>query len=222
MTTLLDSKPFFLLCSLIILLLASPFIEATQWGDLLITALFTGILLSLVRLVSDRRKLQIGVGILAACAVLLLWIGDAFPPDAVWIWGEALYACLNILIIVIALMQIVTSKVVDRDVLIGAVAIYLLLGLTWSLIFSFVHAIDPGSFGDIIGNEHGDWNQFVYFSFSTLTTLGYGDIVALSPFARTLSVLAAVTGVMYKAMIIARLVGLFRGAQDQPESHTPR
>lgn len=222
MTTLHDSKPLLLLCSLIILLLVSPFVEATQWGDALITALFTGILLSLVRLVSDHRNLQIGVAILAAGAILLLWMGDAFPPDTAWLWGEALYVSLNIIVIVIALTQIVTSRVVDRDVLIGAIAIYLLLGLTWSLIFSFVQAIDPSSFGDILGNEHGDWNQFVYFSFSTLTTLGYGDVVALSPFARTLSILTAVSGVMYEAMIIARLVGLFRGEQDQTESDAAR
>ena len=222
MTTLLESKPLFLLCSLIILLLVSPFIEATQWGDFLITLTFTGILLALVHLVSDQRNIQIGVGLVAGCAVLLLWIGDAFPANAAWLWGEALYVCLNIFVICLALTQIIRSSVVDRDVLIGAVAIYLLLGLTWALIFSFVHSMDPSSFGDILGSEHGDWNQFVYFSFSTLTTLGYGDIVALSPFARTLSVLTAVTGVMYEAMIIARLVGLFRGAQGQPESDTPR
>ena len=220
--TIYQSKPLLLLCSLIILLLVSPFIEATEWGDVLITLLFTGILLSLVRLVSDRRNLQIGVGVLAACAILFLWMGNPFPPDTVWLWGEALYVCLNILVIVIALTQIVTSKVVDRDVLIGAVAIYLLLGITWALIFSFVHAIDPSSFGDILGSEHSDWNQFVYFSFSTLTTLGYGDVVAVSPFARTLSILTAVSGVMYEAMIIARLVGLFRGAQDQTESDAAR
>jgi hypothetical protein len=218
MTTLLDSKPFFLLCSLIILLLVSPFIEATQRGDFLITLIFTGILLSLVRLVSDHRNLQIGVGILAGCAVLLLWAGDAFPPNAVWLWGEAFYVCLNILVIIIALTQIVRSTIVDRDVLIGAVAIYLLLGITWALIFSFVHAIDPSSFGDILGSEHSDWNQFVYFSFSTLTTLGYGDIVALSPFARTLSAFEAITGVIFEAMIIARLIGLYRGTQDSPEN----
>lgn len=222
MKTLLDSKPFYLLCSLIFLLLASPFIEATQWADLLLTGIFTGILLSLVLLVSDHRKLQVGVGILAACAVPLLWIGNASSPDAVWLWGGALYVCLNILIIFIALTQIVRSTVVDRDVLISAAAIYLLLGITWALIFSFVHALDPSSFGDILGSEHGDWNQFVYFSFATLTTLGYGDIVAVSPFARTLSVFAAITGVIYQAMIIARLVGLYRGAQGQLDSDAMR
>ena len=220
MTTLLDSKPFFLLCSLIILLLASPFIEATEWGDFLITTTFTGILLSLVHLVSDQRKLQVGVGVLAGSAVLLLWVGDAFPPNLVWLWGEALYVCLNILVIFIALAQIVRSTIVDRDVLIGAVAIYLLLGITWALIFSFVQAIDPSSFGDLRGSQHSDWNQFVYFSFSTLTTLGYGDIVALSPVARTLSIFEAITGVIFEAMIIARLVGLYRGSQTGSERNS--
>ncbi len=220
MNTILSSKPLLLLCSLIILLLASPFIEETQRGDFLITAIFTGILFSLVRLVGSHRKLQIAMIILTGAAALLLWAGEAFPPDAAWLGGEALYICLNIAVIVVALTQLVRAPVVDRDVLIGAVAIYLLIGITWSLIYSFVHAIDPSSFGDLIDAEYADWNQFIYFSFTTLTTLGYGDIVALSPVARTLSIFEAITGVIFEAMIIARLVGLYRGSEVAEQSNS--
>ena len=220
MKAILDSKPFFLLCSLIVFMLASPFIEATQWGDLLITAILTGILLSLVRYVSDHLKLQIGIGILAGCTLVLLWAGEAFPPNDVWLWGLALDICLNVFVIFFALTKIVTAKNVDRDVLIGAIAVYLLLGITWALAYNFVHAIEPSSFGDVLVSQQSNWNQFVYFSFSTLTTLGYGDIVAVGPFARTLSVFEAISGVVFEVIIIARLVGLYRGAQDTPENNT--
>ncbi len=215
-----ESKPLLLLCSLIILLFISPFVEMTYWGDLIMTASFTGILLSLVRMVWDHHTMQIGAGLLAACAVILLWAGDAFPQDTIWLLGEALHICLSIVIITFALIGIVQSETVDRDVLIGAVAIYLLIGITWSLIYSLVYGIDPTAFGDLLDGQPGSyWNQFVYFSFTTLTTLGYGDIVALSPVARMLSVFEAVIGVIFEAMIIARLVGLYRGSPANPESN---
>ena len=210
------SKPLLLLCSLLLLLIVSPVIELTQWRELIITGSFTIILLSLVRLVWADRKLQFAAGTLAVFAAVLLWAGEAFPPDAAWLWGEVLYICLSVIAILVALTRIVSSEVVDRDVLVGAVAVYLLIGITWSLIYSLLYAIEPGSFGEFLDSEHGYWNQFVYFSFTTLTTLGYGDIVALNPFVRTLSILEAITGVMFEAVIIARLVGLYRNPPTRP------
>ncbi len=218
---LFESKPLLLLCSLVLLLVVSPLIEMTDWGGIIITAAYTCILMALVRLVWGHRSLQIASLSLAACAAILLWVGESFPPDTPWLLGELLYICLCTIVICVALTKIVRSENVDRDVLIGAVAIYLLIGITWSLIYSLIHGIDQTAFGDLIDSQKGYWNQFVYFSFTTLTTLGYGDIVALSPAARTLSMLQAVMGVMFEALIIARLVGLYRNPPSRAPEKPP-
>lgn len=214
--TLFMSKPLSLLLALVILLFVSPFIESTSWGEAIITLSFSAILLAVVRIVWERRLLQVGTGLLASSVIVLLAIGEPFPQSNMWLVGEALYILLCVFIITYALIQIMTSEVVDRDVLVSAIAVYLLIGVTWSMLYSLVYGIDPNSFGDLLQPDQGYWNQLVYFSFSTLTTLGYGDIVALSPVTRMLAVFEAVVGVIFEAMIIARLVGLYRGEKAAP------
>lgn len=218
MKTFLRSKFFFLLISLVVLLLLSPPLEETHFGSAFLTAIFSAVLLSSARVVSDSGKLFAGASILAAFAILCLWVGEASPPNTMWLLGEALYVCLGVLVILIVLKEIVTAEKVDEDVLIGAVSIYLLLGMTWAMLYSFVYGVEPSSFDQSLIGDESFWNDFVYFSFATLTTLGYGDITALSPFARNLSVLEAISGVTFQAIIIARLVSLYRGKQDEPEN----
>jgi len=88
------------------------------------------------------------------------------------------------------------------------VSLYFLLGLTWFAIYHVIHIIQPGSFlelgAPIVGKAH--WSTFLYFSLTTLTTLGYGDIVAAKPTARMFAVLEAAVGVLYIAITVARLV----------------
>ncbi|MGI9524113.1 MAG: potassium channel family protein [Hyphomicrobiaceae bacterium] len=217
---ILESKPLTLLVAIVALLFISPFIEATPTGDFLLTLAFSAVLLSIVRMVWDRQLLQIGVGLLSCCAIFLLALGDPFPQNRLWLAGEAFYILLCIFIISYALVQIMMSEVVDRDVLVGAITIYLLIGVTWSLIYSLAFGLDPDSFGDLLSRDQAYWSEFVYFSFATLTTLGYGDIVAIGPVTRLLSVFEAIIGVVFEAMIIARLVGLYRGGRirrdDEP------
>lgn len=91
---------------------------------------------------------------------------------------------------------------------------YLLIGLGWGLIFSLMEHFQPGVFHDQAGASTGShavligFPHLIYYSFATLTTLGIGDVVPQSPLARSLSVLEAVVGQMYLALLVARLVSL--------------
>lgn len=89
----------------------------------------------------------------------------------------------------------------------GAVALYLLLGVTFAVVYTFVASVGPGAFGGNVRADGGlaDW---VYFSFVTLTTVGFGDITPLSRAARAVTILEALMGQLYPAVIIARLVSL--------------
>ncbi|HWU39887.1 MAG TPA: potassium channel family protein, partial [Candidatus Acidoferrum sp.] len=92
----------------------------------------------------------------------------------------------------------------------GAVAVYLLFGLAWAQLYECVEAIAPGAFqvprGDV--GTAGWFPPLLYFSFITLTTLGYGDILAVHPVARSLAMFEALVGQLYPAILIAKLVSL--------------
>ena len=93
----------------------------------------------------------------------------------------------------------------------GAIAVYLLLGLLWALAYGIISASNPEAFKGLASftlEESGAQQDFIYFSFVTLTTLGYGDMSPVTPFAKTLAWFEAVFGQLYLAVTIARLVSL--------------
>jgi hypothetical protein len=109
--------------------------------------------------------------------------------------------------------------VVTTETLYGAVAAYLLLGLTWGWTYGLVGLLQPGSFRSLVkpdGRVEGP--EYMFLSFITLTSVGYGDIVPVSAYARMLAILEAVAGQMYLAVFIARLVGL-HGQNVGPRAH---
>lgn len=98
-----------------------------------------------------------------------------------------------------------------RDRVAGAIAVYLLLGLLWALAYGMIASIDPEAFKGLAAfslEESGAQQDFLYFSFVTLTTLGYGDMSPVTPAAQTLAWFEAVFGQLYLAVTIARLVSL--------------
>lgn len=95
-------------------------------------------------------------------------------------------------------------KKVDADTIKGGICVYLLLGITWMGIYRLVYEFDPYAFSVQFG---ATW-EFMYFSFTTLTTLGYGDITPVSSFAMMLTNLEAMAGQLFLAIFVARLVGL--------------
>jgi hypothetical protein len=87
----------------------------------------------------------------------------------------------------------------------GAIAVYLLLGLAWAHTYDLIEYLSPGAFTGTI-TDSARFSSWMYFSFVTLATLGYGDITPMHPVARSLAVAEAITGQLYLAILIARLV----------------
>ncbi len=114
--------------------------------------------------------------------------------------------------------QILFVGKVDTNKVIGSIALFLLMGLMWSIIYIFIVAISPESFVGIDARPWKEnWSQLAYFSFVTLTTLGYGDISPQTPFAQVAVYMEAIAGVFYMAMVVASLVsvGLAQTQNDQ-------
>ncbi len=143
-----------------------------------------------------------------------------FNQDAVWanLTGYAAYIVFDVIVTWILFKYVFETRTITRDVLYAAVAIYLLLGavfvpvyglldtLTFELSDGAQHAFAGGSTG---ADELFAWQDFIYFSYVTLTTLGYGDILPATMAAKAAIALEAIIGVMYLTIIMARLVSLY-------------
>jgi len=120
---------------------------------------------------------------------------------------------LKILIVSITIVElfreIFKTKKIDSHIISSAISIYVLVGIFWYLLFMFLLMIDPDSFYIRKFNPEMVSIDMIYFSFTTLTTLGYGDITPVSYTAKMWSITEAMMGVMYLAVMISRVVSLF-------------
>ena len=201
-----------LLIALAILFFSVPFVEELKGGDLIVSALLSVVLLSAVLAVANRRR-NLAVGLLLAVPALAgRWINHLHPhlvPAPVFLFaGIGLVA-----FVVFNLLQFVLhASSVDVEVLCASISAYLMLGLIWTMAYWLVDYLTPEAFAfnTTTGTKQTmeGFNAF-YFSFVTLSTVGYGDITPVSKIARMLAALEAMTGLLYVAVLIARLVGLY-------------
>ena len=105
--------------------------------------------------------------------------------------------------------QVMFTGIVDTNKIVGAICIYLLLAMAWAFAYQIVEAFLPGSVNGLAG---GLWQEkthtLIYYSFVTISTLGYGEITPVGPIARTLATLEAVTGIFYTTVLVASLIGI--------------
>ena len=108
----------------------------------------------------------------------------------------------------LSVRQIVESSIVDFNMMIGSIVLYLLLGLTWTTLYILILMFFPDALHGIApdGDMHNILPQIIYYSFVTLTTLGYGDISANNGIAQFLAYTEAIAGVFYIAVIVSTLV----------------
>lgn len=128
-------------------------------------------------------------------------------------FGSSL-ALVGFLAVAIAytLKQVVTGTEISLNRLVGAICVYLLLGVIWAMFYSLADLMQPGSFAGFSPRDDLGWDsEWLYFSFVTMTTLGYGDILPVSAIARGLAYLQAVFGMFYVAVLVAGLVGAYIG-----------
>lgn len=125
---------------------------------------------------------------------------------------SAILAVMGFLLVTITftLRNVVVGTEVNANRLVGAICVYLMLGVIWALAYSLLELAAPGSFGGVPAGQDAGWDsEWLYFSFVTLTTLGYGDILPLSAVARALAYMEAVTGQFYVAILVAGLVSAY-------------
>jgi len=202
-----------LLGALLFLAVAHPFFPVESFGHAVFLVAISAVLIAAVWAVSRHRGVLLAGLSLAAPTFIAAWMQHVIERP----WLTAVYLVFGALFLgftaVVVLRQTLGSAAVTADTIAGAICFYLLLGVIWALIYALVEIAHPGSFldgGRPVGPDghHSLVPELLYLSLVTLSTLGYGDILPVTPQARMLAALEAIIGPLYLAVLIARLVGL--------------
>jgi hypothetical protein len=212
-----------LLISLCLLIFVSPFIQGLPGGRLIEGALITVVFFAAVIAVSKKRRTLILAVVLVTPALVAKWMNHLQPrlfPPAIFLSCAIAFL---IFVIVHILRFVLRTPRVTTEVLCASVSAYLLLGVLWAMAYRLAAVITPSAFVfNTAQAANGPMDGFTsfYFSYTTLTTLGYGDITPVSHVARMLSVMESMTGTLYVAVLIARLVGLYstQDSSTQPDN----
>lgn len=197
-----------MLVTLFMYIVLVPFIKDYVRIRNLLDIFFVFILISSVYAVSEKTRNTVIAFILVAPLLFFDWIGPVLQvPNA-----DIVGAVLGILFLGFVLFSILSfifnQDIITQEVISASVSVYLLLGIAWAMIYGLLEKIHPGSFHFSDALAENTKMIFSYYSFVTLTTLGYGDISPLTDKAATLSVVEAIIGQLYLTVLIARLIGL--------------
>lgn len=206
----------FLLVSIILTFALKPFLEGFVKINILTDIFLSAIILSAIYTVSEKRSSFLIALALAFPFVILKWSAYLVSSPAARLLQDIFGALFTAYLLLFTQSFIARQQRVTQDVIMAAVCGYFFIGLMWSFVYFFLESVQPGSF-QLPQNETPDRGHFIYFSFVTMTTLGYGETTPLSNGARCLAVLEAVMGQLYLAITIARLVGIHI-AQSQQKS----
>jgi hypothetical protein len=213
----LKGRFLFLLVSMLLLFFFYPFFERSTAGTLILDIVFLFILLSSIYAISERKNVFFILLVLAFVGFGLTVLNYFLMTASFRLVIVSAYGLFFAVMAVAILSIIIKAKRVTTETIYAAICVYLLLGVIWMMLFSAIEIIEPGSFlsgGAPVVDLSGEpvrrnvFASFIYYSFVTITTLGYGDITPASPIARSLSSLEAVVGQLYIAVLIARLVGM--------------
>jgi len=198
----------FLFLSIVLLFALRPFLEGLVRISFLTDLFLIFVLISGVYAISEENKEVFLISLVIAGASMVLQLASyVMDVEILHLLKRFLGAVFFAYVLVVILRHILMEREVTGDLIMAAACAYFLFGLVWAFIFHLLEVVQQGSF-TIPANLRYDFPTFLYFSFVTLATLGYGDITPVSPQARSLAVLEAVMGQLYLAVTIARLVGI--------------
>jgi hypothetical protein len=177
-----------------------------------ITIVFSLILISGVMSVARSRFITVLAAMFALASFSALWMATLVPSVGLASLNDFLVIVFLGMLSVVVLHQVFREGPITMQRITGAVVVYLLLGLMWAHAYKLVELQRPGSFNSAglstVDHDFNPKTRLIYFSFTTLTTLGYGDITPVHPIARSLAILEGLIGQLFPVILIARLVSM--------------
>jgi Ion channel len=208
-----SGKFVYLLGSLLVLLIAGAFIQHTRLGNVIFNVLLSVTLLASIYAISQNRRF-VAIGILMASLTFAsAWLAQLSASKVLALTSTLLGFVYFLYAATVIVVHIFKATTITVNEILASVSSYLLIGIGGGFIFRFLQLLDPGA---LISTSSaapeivsvGPMNDYIYYSFTCLTTLGFGDIIPATPAARVFSYLAAVIGQIFLTVLIARFVGL--------------
>jgi len=180
------------------------------YSDLLVT------LLGGVFAVSQRMRMVVAASLIAVIAVATTLASDVMQTKQLYVASDVAMIVFFLFTALVILHDVWTTRSVTLDTIVGSVCVYVLLGATWGFVYTLTELLSPGSFEIAASGRAVDqalltarhYPLFMYYSFVTLTSVGYGDIIPAAPSARLLAAWEAIFGQFYMAVLVARLVAI--------------
>ena len=200
-----------LLVVLCLLILLDPMASGfASWASFALTVLLLVALALTAWSLRVRRPVMVALGVLGLLVVVVLF--DS-PNSSHWRWVVAVAAltAFTAIATICVLQYVLNLEPITADKVFGAVDAYVLIGFTFASLFALLELVQPDAFHVMVPGLEGklSWVELMYFSFTVLTSTGFGEITPATNMARSLIVIEQVLGVMYVAFLVARLVNLY-------------
>ena len=211
LNNLLSSKERFLilLCLILGLHVLVPILNRFTTARIFLELFLTAIAISMLYTISHKKG-HVIVGMLLAIVMLASrWLQYFYPNIGILAIGMIAGALFIALVIANLLVFMLKSEEVNLEIIYAAILLYLLAALMWAFVYTVIELVDPASFNIDLSRPQDYLLEFQYFSFVTITTLGYGDITPVTEVAKAITALEAVVGQLYLVVAVAWLVGMY-------------
>jgi ion channel len=210
------------LLSLVTIMFILPSVRSAAASSLLVQVFFTVVFVSGLGSSAAGPALRTIAVIVFLCTIALHWIDYFYPGAGLGPWTAFGHVVAVAFLITLIVRHVFREGPITIPRIQGAVAVYLLLGALWGGIYETINDFAPGAFrfADPPQSPRELTTSLAYYSFVTLTTMGYGDITPVHPAARSAAMVEALVGQLFPAILIARLVAMELGARER--RGTPR
>jgi hypothetical protein len=212
--TSIKNPYFFLLGGLLVALLVAPLTAEHLPG--IAGLILTGTLLIAILSLAASKRMYMAAWSLVAAKIVLDVVGYVEPSAGIHIAETVVMFAFFVLATAFSFKRVLEGDLVDMNRIAGGISIYMLIGLIWASLYFFLSLVDPQAFNGVSDFRTDDvqllrstYMDLLYYSYVTLSTLGYGEITPASRAAQSFAYLEAICGVMYIAVLVSALVGSY-------------
>ena len=214
---LLHSKErfFILLCLILGLLVLVSILNRFTAIRIFLDIFLTAIFISMIYVISPKRGFFIAGALLVVVMLTSFWLQHYIQNKGLAAISMLLGVLFVGLVIASILGSILKAEEVNQEIIYMAILLYLLAALMWAFLYTFLELVDPASLNIDLDHANRYLLAFQYYSFVTITTVGYGDITPVTDVAKAFSVLEAICGQLYLVVAVAGLVGMHVSAKSK-------